>query len=142
LNVSASEKSTGKSNKITITNDKGRLSKEEIERMVEEAEKYKNEDAELRERIESKNKMEEQIYQAKNASSKLEDPLKTKALNKIKEYEEWHNNNQYATKDEYDSKMKEMSEFVSSFVSQPPSTDFEKPVNPEQEDGPKIEEID
>ena len=142
LNVSASEKSTGKSNKITITNDKGRLSKEEIERMVEEAEKYKNEDAELRERIESKNKMEEQIYQAKNASSKLEDPLKTKALNKIKEYEEWHNNNQYATKDEYDSKMKEMSEFVSSFVSQPPSTDFEKPVNPEQEEGPKIEEID
>ena len=52
LNVSASEKSSGKSNKITITNDKGRLSKEDIEKMVEEAERYKNEDEKLRERIE------------------------------------------------------------------------------------------
>mmetsp|Transcript_8203 Transcript_8203/g.19417 ORF Transcript_8203/g.19417 Transcript_8203/m.19417 type:complete len:548 (+) Transcript_8203:484-2127(+) len=50
LNVSASDKSTGKSNKITITNDKGRLSKEEIERMVEEAEKYKNEDEKTRQK--------------------------------------------------------------------------------------------
>merc|ERR1719310_1581971 len=52
LNVSAADKSTGKSSKITITNDKGRLSKEDIERMVEEAEKYKNEDEKTRQNIE------------------------------------------------------------------------------------------
>merc|ERR1712055_1155443 len=55
LNVSAVDKSTGKENKITITNDKGRLSKEEIERMVREAEKYKDEDEKQRDKIQAKN---------------------------------------------------------------------------------------
>src|SRR6201992_1025821 len=55
LNVSASDKTTGKSNRITITNDKGRLSKEEIERMVSEAEKYKAEDEAAASRIQAKN---------------------------------------------------------------------------------------
>ncbi|TOF74233.1 hypothetical protein CGJ15_27235, partial [Vibrio parahaemolyticus] len=55
LNVSAVDKSTGKENKITITNDKGRLSKEEIERMVQDAEKYKAEDEKQRDRISAKN---------------------------------------------------------------------------------------
>ena len=59
LNVSATEKSTGKSNKITIKNDKGRLSAEEIERMVSEAEEYKEEDKKIMERIESKNKLKD-----------------------------------------------------------------------------------
>merc|ERR1711997_579904 len=62
LNVSAVEKSTGKENKITITNDKGRLSKDEIERMVEEAEKYKAEDENNRARIEAKNALENYAY--------------------------------------------------------------------------------
>merc|ERR1711991_1111456 len=55
LNVSAADKSTGKENKITITNDKGRLSKEEIERMVNDAEKFKADDEKQRDRISSKN---------------------------------------------------------------------------------------
>merc|ERR1712048_239836 len=58
LNVSATDKSTGKENKITITNDKGRLSKEDIEKMVNEAEKYKAEDEKQRERISAKNGLE------------------------------------------------------------------------------------
>merc|ERR1719498_928005 len=66
LNVSAVEKSTGKENKITITNDKGRLSKDEIERMVEEAEKYKAEDENNRARIEAKNALENYAYNLKN----------------------------------------------------------------------------
>jgi L1 cell adhesion molecule like protein len=66
LNVSASEKSTGKSSKITITNDKGRLSKEDIERMVEEAEKFKNEDEKTRLKIEAKNSLENYTYNIKN----------------------------------------------------------------------------
>merc|ERR1712094_156387 len=63
LNVSAVEKSTGKENKITITNDKGRLSKEEIEKMVDDAEKYKKDDEELKEKIEAKNGLENYAYQ-------------------------------------------------------------------------------
>merc|ERR1711929_21278 len=65
LNVSAVEKSTGRENKITITNDKGRLSKEEIEKMVEEAEKYKAEDEQQKERIQAKNELESYAFQMK-----------------------------------------------------------------------------
>jgi molecular chaperone DnaK (HSP70) len=65
LNVSAQDKSTGKQNKITITNDKGRLSKEEIERMVQEAEKFKNEDEVQRERISAKNGLESYCFNMK-----------------------------------------------------------------------------
>merc|ERR1711934_823849 len=70
LNVSANEKATGKSSKITITNDKGRLSKEDIERMVEEAEKYKNEDEKTRLNIEAKNSLENYTYNIKNTIKK------------------------------------------------------------------------
>merc|ERR1711908_150692 len=66
LNVSSVEKSTGKENKITITNGKGRLSKEEIEKMVEEAEKYKSEDEANKQRIEAKNGLENYAYNMKN----------------------------------------------------------------------------
>ncbi len=66
LNVSATESGTGKSGKITITNDKGRLSKEEIERMVQDAEKYKEEDAELKKRVEARNGLENYAYSMKN----------------------------------------------------------------------------
>merc|ERR1712136_475051 len=66
LNVSAADKSTGKENKITITNDKGRLSKEEIERMVNDAEKYKEEDEKQRERIGAKNALESYAFSLKS----------------------------------------------------------------------------
>jgi len=66
LNVSAADKGTGKVNKITITNDKGRLSKEEIERMVSEAEKYKGEDEIVRKKIETKNGLENYCFSMKN----------------------------------------------------------------------------
>merc|ERR1719361_2310610 len=70
LNVSAADKSTGKSNKITITNDKGRLSKEEIDRMVNDAEKYKNEDEKQKNRIQAKNQLESYSF---NMKSTVED---------------------------------------------------------------------
>merc|ERR1711977_490782 len=66
LNVSAQEKATGKVEKITITNDKGRLSKEDIEKLVKDAEKYKNEDDAIRKKIESKNAYENYIYSVRN----------------------------------------------------------------------------
>ena len=82
LNVSASEKSTGKSQKITISNDKGRLSKADIERMVEEAEKYKGEDDEIKGKIEAKAGLENYMYQIKNS---MNDELKEKIVDKDKE---------------------------------------------------------
>ena len=75
LNVSASEKSTGKAEKITITNDKGRLSKEDIERMVDEAEKYKQQDEELRDCIEAKASMENYMYQVKGSMKDLKEKI-------------------------------------------------------------------
>jgi len=135
LSVSASEKSTGKSNKITITNDKGRLSKEEIDRMVEEAEKYKSEDDAVKERIEAKNKLEEQIYQAKSSCANMDSSVKDKALAKLNEFQEWHSNNQSASKEDYEAKMKEMGDFIGGLASEA------KPPG-QEEDGPKIEEID
>ncbi|XP_045079272.1 heat shock 70 kDa protein-like [Coregonus clupeaformis] len=66
LNVSAVDKSMGKENKITITNDKGRLSKEDIERMVQDADKYKAEDDAQREKIAAKNSLESYAFNMKN----------------------------------------------------------------------------
>merc|ERR1711988_834876 len=66
LNVSAADKGTGKSNKITITNDKGRLSKEDIEKMVSDAEKFKAEDEAMKNKIEAKNGLENYCFQMKN----------------------------------------------------------------------------
>lgn len=67
LNVTAVDKGTGKHSKITITNDKGRLSKEEIEKMVSDAEKFKNEDEKIREKIETRNNLENYCFQMKNS---------------------------------------------------------------------------
>jgi L1 cell adhesion molecule like protein len=88
LNVSASEKSTGKSNKITITNDKGRLSQQEIERLVEEAERYKEEDEQICQKIDAKNRLDNLIFQAKNAVKDMKDDNQKKLLEQnIKESE-------------------------------------------------------
>jgi L1 cell adhesion molecule like protein len=83
LNVSAAEKSTGKAEKITITNDKGRLSKEEIERMVEEAEKYKDQDEALRESIEAKGAMENYMYQVKGSMKDLKEKIDEEDTEKL-----------------------------------------------------------
>merc|ERR1712165_264691 len=102
LNVSACDKSTGKENKITITNDKGRLSKEEIDRMVNEAEKYKAEDEKQRERISSKNSLESYAFNVKQTveddklKDKISDDDKATVVSKAKEVLEWLDNNQQA----------------------------------------------
>ena len=67
LNVSAAEKSTGKTNKITITNDKGRLSKEEIDRLVKQAETYEAEDKKVLAKVEARNELEGYLYNARNS---------------------------------------------------------------------------
>merc|ERR1711862_970561 len=114
LNVSATEKSTGKEQKITITNDKGRLSQEEIERMVQEAEKYKAEDDANKNRIEAKNGVENYCYSLKSTMSdeKVADKIpaddKKKLESKIDEVMAWLDANQAAEKEEYEAKQKEV----------------------------------
>merc|ERR1711953_15037 len=110
LNVSALEKSTGKENKITITNDKGRLSQDEIERMVEEAEKYKAEDDANKNRIEAKNGLENYCYSIKSSisSDEVKDKIpadkKTKLDAAIEETISWLDSNPAAEKEEYEEK--------------------------------------
>jgi len=104
LNVSAVDKSTGKENKITITNDKGRLTKEEIERMVSEAEKYKEEDDKQAQRIAAKNALESYAYNMKSTvedekmKGKIDEEDKAKIAEKCKEVIEWLDSNTTAEK--------------------------------------------
>ena len=114
LNVTAVEKSTGKNNKIVITNDKGRLSKDDIDRLVKEAEKFKDEDNKVKERIEAKNSLEQYAYQIKNTlkDEKLKDKFsedeKKQIETKVDEVLKWANDNPAASKEEYDAKVKEI----------------------------------
>lgn len=122
LNVTASEKSTGKSQKIEIKNDKGRLSKEDIERMVEEAEKFKAEDAEMKDKIEAKNQLEDQLYRSKGSysqSTTVSDDAKETYKKKMTEFEEWFNDNSMtASKDDFEAKSKELSDYVAEFAKE------------------------
>ncbi|XP_064119547.1 heat shock 70 kDa protein cognate 4-like [Macrobrachium nipponense] len=116
LNVSAVDKSTGKENKITITNDKGRLSKEEIDRMVNDAEKYQEDDAKQRERIEAKNRLESLCFSIKSAVSessvadKLSGDEKRSVEQKAEDCLKWLDANQLAEKEEYEHQMKELEQ--------------------------------
>jgi len=114
LNVSAMDKSTGKENKITITNDKGRLSKEDIEKMVNDAEKYKAEDEKQREKISAKNNLESYCFNMKSTmdeekvKSAISDSEKKTINDKCDETIKWLDANQTAEKDEFEDKQKEI----------------------------------
>jgi L1 cell adhesion molecule like protein len=122
LNVSAQDKTTGRTNQITITNDKGRLSKEEIERMVSDAEKYKAEDEAAAARISSKNSYESYAYNLRNSlqdekiGDKLEAADKEKLTKAVDEAISWLDNNQEASKEEYESRQKELEEIANPIM--------------------------
>merc|ERR1719301_311800 len=123
LNVSAEDKSTGQKNKITITNDKGRLSKDEIERMVAEAEKYKPEDEDHRKKIEAKNSLENYCYSMRNTlkdskfEGKVSDEDKEKLNKAIDEAIEWLDANQLAEVEEFTDKLKEVEEICNPVIT-------------------------
>jgi L1 cell adhesion molecule like protein len=114
MNVSAVEKGTGKSNKIVITNDKGRLSKEEIERMLSDAEKYKEEDEAEGKRVAAKNGLESYAYSLRNTLSdpkveeKIEASDKETLTAEIDKVVQWLDDNQQATREEYEEHQKEL----------------------------------
>jgi L1 cell adhesion molecule like protein len=123
LNVSAADKSTGRENKITITNDKGRLSKEEIERMVKEAEQYKSEDDAQRDRLQAKNSLESYAFSMQSTAQddKLKDKLsaedKQTILDKCKEVINWLDANQLAEKEELEHQQKELEKVCMPIVT-------------------------
>merc|ERR1719489_507193 len=123
LNVSAVEKGSGKTEKITITNDKGRLSKEEIEKMVNDAEAYKDEDDKQKDRIAAKNGFESFIFNMKSSldetevKSKLSEEELRSAQSKLKEALRWLDTNQLAEKDEFVDKQKEIEEVTRPIIA-------------------------
>ncbi|KAL0836413.1 hypothetical protein Bca101_088302 [Brassica carinata] len=123
LNVSAEDKTTGQKNKITITNDKGRLSKEEIEKMVQEAEKYKSEDEEHKKKVEAKNALENYAYNMRNTirddkiGEKLPAADKKKIEDSVEEAIQWLDANQLAEADEFEDKMKELESVCNPIIA-------------------------
>lgn len=114
LNVSAQDKASGKSNQITITNEKGRLSQADIDRMVNEAEKYKAEDDAHKEKIEAKNGLENYCFSMRNTledeklKEKFDEGDKEKIENAVKEALDWLDKNSLAEKEEFEAKQKEV----------------------------------
>jgi len=123
LNVSAVDKSSGKQEKITITNDKGRLSKEDIEKMVSDAEKFKAEDDKQKERIAAKNGLESYCFNMKSTieDEKLKDKIaendKKTIMDKCNEVIAWLDANQTAEEDEYKDKQKEVEGICNPIVT-------------------------
>jgi L1 cell adhesion molecule like protein len=139
LNVSASENSTGKSNKIAIKNEKGRLSKEDIERMIQESEKYKEVDNLIKETIEAKGKLESYTYQVqtsidKEFKDKISEEQKNTVDNKIKEIQHTLDSTLDTPKSTYDNLYQELETIFNSLSGIiPPTADVKEP---------SIEEVD
>jgi L1 cell adhesion molecule like protein len=162
LNVSAEDKTTGQKNKITITNDKGRLSKEEIEKMVQDAEKYKAEDEEHKKKVEHKNALENYAYNMRNTikddkiAGKIDPSDKEKIEKAVDEVIEWLDHNQLAEADEFEDKMKELEGICNPIISKMYQQGGAPPGGAAYDDdgadagahagstgpGPKIEEVD
>ena len=158
LNVSAVEKSSGKSEKITVTNDKGRLSAEDVERMVAEAEKFKEEDKKAREKVDARNSLESYAYQVKNSltDEKLKDKFieedKTTVNEKADEVITWLDNNHDASKEECDAKYKELEGVFNPIMSKAYASAMPQgqeggmpggmPEGMASETGPSVEEVD
>eukprot|EP00253_Pinus_taeda_P009357 PITA_09357 len=162
LNVSAEDKTTGHKSKITITNDKGRLSKEEIEKMVRDSETYKAEDEEHKKKLEAKNSLENYVYSVRNTirddkiAAKLDPSDKTKIEDALEQTIQWLDNNQLADADEFDDKMKELENTCNPIIAKMyqgagadiPGGAYGAAGSPEQGysaaagSGPKIEEVD
>jgi heat shock protein 1/8 len=158
LNVSAADKSTGKANKITITNDKGRLTKDEIEKMVSDAEKYKKEDEVQRERITSKNQLESYCFNMKQTveDEKVADKISADDKKKINEscdsVLKWLDANQTAEKEEFEHKLKEVEKVCAPIITKmyqgAGGAAGGMPGGaagggmPEEHQGPRIDEVD
>ncbi|PRQ46097.1 putative Heat shock protein 70 family [Rosa chinensis] len=163
LNVSAEDKTAGVKNKITITNDKGRLSKEEIEKMVQDAERYKAEDEEVKKKVDAKNSLENYAYNMRNTikddkiAGKLDPSDKQRIEKAVEEAIQWLEGNQLAEVDELEDKQKELEGICNPIIAKmyqgaggaggmPPMGDDMPGAGSGSSSatgaGPKIEEVD
>jgi L1 cell adhesion molecule like protein len=123
LNVSAEDKSTGKKNKITITNEKGRLSKEQIEKMVSDAEKYKTEDEKTKRKVEAKNGLENYAFSMRNTvrdekvAGQLDPADKASIEKAVDEAVSWLDKNQLADVEEFEHKQKELESVCNPIIT-------------------------
>lgn len=158
LSISAHDQASGASKSITITSEKGRLSEEEIERMVREAEEFADQDKAEKEKVEARNQLEAYLYNLKNSVSdqlenQLNDDDKESLNSAIENALVWLEDNPAAEKDEYDSKQKEVEGIANPILKRA----YESANNPGAEggdddfmgedldgvdDGPSVEEVD
>lgn len=145
LNVSAKENGTGRSKNIVIKNDKGRLSQAEIDRMVAEAERYKEEDDRQRERVAARNQLETYIFNVKQAVDDAGDKLsaqdKESVRNDCEAALRWLDNNTLAEKDEFEQKLKDLQQVCSPVMSKIHATGSQQYSQPNRS-GPTVEEVD
>jgi len=123
MNVSAADKSTGKVNNITITNDKGRLSKDDIEKLIKDAEKFKAQDEEVKKKVEAKNGLENYCYSIKNTlkDEKLKDKFdateKSTVEKAVDDALKWVESNSEAHAEEFESKQKELEGIFNPIIT-------------------------
>merc|ERR1711981_230679 len=127
LNVGAEDKGTGKSEKITITNDKGRLTEEQIEKMIKEAEQFADEDKKVKERVDAKNAFDGYVHSMRSAvegsgdnkglSEKLDSEEKEKIQDALKDGQSWLDSNPEADAEEIKEKHKEIEGICAPIVS-------------------------
>ena len=160
LSISAADKGTGVSESLTITSEKGRLSEEEIERMVKEAEEFAEQDAAEKAKIQAKNELEAYLYNLKNSSTdtlsdKIPEDEKTSLMDSIQEALVWHEDHPAAEKEEYDEKQKEIESIANPILKKayesasgapgaPPADDDwqGEDLDGVGDDGPSVEEVD
>eukprot|EP00918_Siedleckia_nematoides_P041634 GHVU01090593.1.p2 GENE.GHVU01090593.1~~GHVU01090593.1.p2 ORF type:complete len:343 (+),score=105.16 GHVU01090593.1:1801-2829(+) len=125
LNVAAEDKGTGKSEKITITNDKGRLTPEDIEKMIKDAEKFADEDKKTQERVSSKNAFDGYLHSMKSSvedkdklGAKIDEDQKHTILEAVKQGEDWLTANPEAEAEEIKEKQKEIEDICGPIISQ------------------------
>lgn len=149
LNVSAEEKGTGKTNKITIANDQNKFTKEQIEDMVKAAERFKEDDEREKARLEAKNALENYVYNTRNSLKDKDDENTKKAWADaepvIAEAIQWLDANERASKDEFDAKMKEVEDKVRPIMVKlytPEAANAGGSTDAPSASSPQIDEVD
>ena len=154
LQVTACDKGSGKSENITITNEKGRLSSDDIDRLVREAEEYKEQDDKEKVRIDARNEIENMAYSYKNMvdDEKMKNQMTDEKREEIRNYLNtviaWIDNNQSATVDEFSNKKTELETYFKDVTSglrsqsEGTSADDMNPLHTHSDNGPTIEEVD
>ncbi|KAL8579398.1 hypothetical protein ACOMHN_026763 [Nucella lapillus] len=147
MKVTAQDKSSGKSSNVTIKNDKDRLSKDDIDRMVSEAEKFKEADDKQRQGVESRNKLESYVFSVRQALGDAGDKLGTEdkesASKACDDTLSWLDSNTLAEKDEYDHRLQELQKLCSPLMAKIHSTGNNSASQEASSGyGPTVEEVD